>query len=194
MHESRYKEISAARTAVYRLYDAEERLLYVGIIMDLEQRFADHRRQKFWWHLVDRQDVRWYDSRPEAEAVEAEAIRTENPLHDGTDRIANWVHARQLRPVDPFWRPVAESLLALIQNGTYSVGSWLPPARELAASYEVSESSVGVALHMLRTARVIGPSPRNVVRPLLDHKRIGRTDAEVEHGVGDQPSPSSEPA
>ncbi|WP_443067521.1 GIY-YIG nuclease family protein [Streptomyces sp. NBC_01426] len=37
---------------MYRLYDAEGRLLYVGITMNLQQRLADHRRQKFWWHLV----------------------------------------------------------------------------------------------------------------------------------------------
>ncbi|WP_371591635.1 GIY-YIG nuclease family protein (plasmid) [Streptomyces sp. NBC_00513] len=36
-----------ARTAVYRLYDAEGRLLYVGITMNLQQRLADHRRQSF---------------------------------------------------------------------------------------------------------------------------------------------------
>ncbi|MFD5891131.1 GIY-YIG nuclease family protein [Streptomyces sp. NPDC060334] len=167
---SRKEKLRSARTAVYRLYDAETQLLYVGITMKLEQRLADHRRKKFWWHLVERQDVRWYDSRPEAEVVETEAIRTENPLYDGTDRIANWVHARQLRPVDPFWRPVAESLLALIEDGTCSVGSRLPPARELADSYKVLESSTGFALHMLRTARVIGPPPHNVVRPLLDHQ------------------------
>ncbi|MFE3933264.1 GntR family transcriptional regulator [Streptomyces goshikiensis] len=189
MHEGPYKKISTVRTAVYRLYDADECLLYVGITMNLDQRFADHRRQKFWWHLVERQDVRWYDSRPEAEVVETEAIRTENPLYDGTDRIANWVHARQLRPKDPFWRPVAESLLALIKDGTCSVGSKLPTARELATSYKVSESSTGFALHMLRTARVIGPPPHNVVRPLSEHNPLGRTDVEVEH----QASPRSEP-
>ncbi|WP_331743003.1 hypothetical protein OG239_42880 (plasmid) [Streptomyces sp. NBC_00868] len=47
--------------------------------MNVEQRFADHRRQKFWWHLVKRQDIRWYGSRHGAEVVEAEAIQTENP-------------------------------------------------------------------------------------------------------------------
>ncbi|MFD3762092.1 GIY-YIG nuclease family protein [Streptomyces sp. NPDC058622] len=43
---------STAPTAVYRLYDAEERLLYVGITMNVKQRFADHQRLKFWWHLL----------------------------------------------------------------------------------------------------------------------------------------------
>ncbi|MCY0955046.1 helix-turn-helix domain-containing protein [Streptomyces sp. H27-S2] len=164
---------------MYRLYDAEERLLYVGITMNLQQRLTDHRRQKFWWHLVKQQDVRWYDSRPKAESIEAEALRTEGPLYDGTDRITNWVHARQSRPVDPFWRPVAEALLSQITNGTCLVGSRLPAARELADRFKISESSAGFALHMLRTARVIGVAPHNVVRPIGDHQPLGQTDAEV---------------
>ncbi|MEU9706528.1 GntR family transcriptional regulator [Streptomyces sp. NPDC047981] len=174
---------------MYRLYDAEERLLYVGITMALKQRFADHQRQKFWWHLVQRRDVRWYDDRAAAEAVEAEAIRTESPKYDGTSRIADWVHARHLRPKDPFWRPVAESVLARIQDGTYPVGSPLPSPRALASLYEVSESSTGYALSVLYSARVVGPHPQHVVRRLSDHRPLKGPDAPSadEHDKGPCP-------
>ncbi len=36
-------------TAVYRLYDADETLLYVGITYDTKTRFADHKVNKEWW-------------------------------------------------------------------------------------------------------------------------------------------------
>ncbi|MET8751343.1 helix-turn-helix domain-containing protein [Streptomyces sp. NPDC004667] len=184
------RRIREARTAVYRLYDAEERLLYVGITMTLKQRFADHRHQKFWWHLVKRRDVRWYDDRSAAEAVEAEAIQTENPKYDGTSRIPNWVRARHLRPKDPFWRPVAESVLAHIQDGTYPVGSPLPSPRALASLYEVSESSTGYALSVLSSARVVGPRPQHVVRPFSDHRPLRGSDATAadEHDKDGLPS------
>ncbi|MFC7795718.1 helix-turn-helix domain-containing protein [Streptomyces cinereoruber] len=184
------RRIREARTAVYRLYDSEEHLLYVGITMALKQRFADHRRQKFWWHLVKRRDVRWYDDRAAAEAVEAETIRTENPKYDGTNRIADWVHARDLRPKDPFWQPVAESVLARIQDGTYPVGGPLPSPRALASFYEVSESSTGYALSVLSSAGVVGPRPQHVVRPFSDHRplRGPGPSAEDEHNAGTTPA------
>ncbi|MEH0579041.1 GIY-YIG nuclease family protein [Streptomyces sp. B21-108] len=43
------EEASAAeRTAVYRLYDEDERLLYVGVASDPRVRFKQHGRDKSW--------------------------------------------------------------------------------------------------------------------------------------------------
>lgn len=70
------------RTALYRLYDANGGLLYVGITYNPEQRWDAHRSDKTWWPEVASKVVEWYDTRPEALTAELDAIRTELPLHN----------------------------------------------------------------------------------------------------------------
>jgi predicted GIY-YIG superfamily endonuclease len=70
------------RTAVYRFYDAADRLLYVGMTENPAVRFTSHESLKPWWPDVARQTINWYDTREEADAVETEAIRTERAVHN----------------------------------------------------------------------------------------------------------------
>lgn len=69
-------------TAVYRLFDETDRLLYVGITCDLALRLADHKLCKPWWSVVVRVEVEMFSSRAEALAEERDAIATEVPLHN----------------------------------------------------------------------------------------------------------------
>lgn len=75
-------EISDAPTALYRLYSATGDLLYVGITDHLKVRLAAHAKDKTWWSQVARKTVEWHPGKPEAEAAEAAAIRTEKPAHN----------------------------------------------------------------------------------------------------------------
>lgn len=68
-------------TALYRLFNAEGGLLYVGI-GDLKARLTAHAREKPWWPEVARKTVEWHPSRSEAEIAELLAIRTEHPLYN----------------------------------------------------------------------------------------------------------------
>jgi len=70
------------RTAVYRLYDAADVLLYIGVAKNFGLRWAQHASAKPWWPEVQRQTVNWYPDRPAAEAAEKEAIRAESPRHN----------------------------------------------------------------------------------------------------------------
>ncbi|MET7713769.1 type II toxin-antitoxin system prevent-host-death family antitoxin [Streptomyces sp. NPDC005407] len=70
------------RTAIYRFYDTNDALLYVGITADLEVRWDNHSRKKPWWPLVARRHVVWRDSRNEALADESRAISEEKPLYN----------------------------------------------------------------------------------------------------------------
>lgn len=70
------------RTAVYRFYDRDERLLYAGITYDLDDRWADHARKKPWWPQVRYQTAVWHQTRLGAAIEEHCAIRYENPLHN----------------------------------------------------------------------------------------------------------------
>lgn len=70
------------RTALYRLYDAGGRLLYVGATKNTLQRWNQHKKTKPWWRQVARREVKWFDSRPSALLAEHWAIVTEFPLHN----------------------------------------------------------------------------------------------------------------
>jgi len=70
------------RGCLYRFFDVEDVLLYVGITRDLSARFASHRRRAAWWLDAVRIEVAFYESMAAAEAAEAVAIITERPLHN----------------------------------------------------------------------------------------------------------------
>ncbi|MFI1728220.1 GIY-YIG nuclease family protein [Streptomyces acidicola] len=77
-------DIHTARTALYRLYDAEGVLLYVGITNMPNVRFATH-RSKPWWKQVLRKEIEWFDTRQPAAEAEVLAIRNEQPLYNVTN-------------------------------------------------------------------------------------------------------------
>lgn len=76
------------RTALYRFFDAEGRLLYVGIAVDFEVRREQHQKKAKWWPDQVRYEVEWLPDRASALAAELRAIQTEGPLHNvrGTGR------------------------------------------------------------------------------------------------------------
>jgi predicted GIY-YIG superfamily endonuclease len=70
------------RVTVYRCYDAETRLLYVGRSEDLPTRIKDHRRSSAWWPQVVRTVIKVFGNRLTASSAELAAIRNERPLHN----------------------------------------------------------------------------------------------------------------
>ncbi|MER6557240.1 GIY-YIG nuclease family protein [Streptomyces sp. NPDC001027] len=70
------------RTALYRFYDADDQLLYVGITSNPKQRWKAHASGAAWWAQAVRKSVKWFDSRPEAAVAEAHAITAEVPAHN----------------------------------------------------------------------------------------------------------------
>lgn len=75
-------EVTDEPAALYRFYDAAERLLYVGVSRNLATRWGQHETEKSWWPAVTRKTVVMYGSRKEAELAEGRAIRSESPLHN----------------------------------------------------------------------------------------------------------------
>lgn len=67
-------------TALYRPYDADGVLLYVGITDRLAQRRSMHRRNSSWSAFAVRTDLEWFADRQNAEAAEVAAIQAEVPL------------------------------------------------------------------------------------------------------------------
>ena len=71
-----------APTALYRLYDAGGKLLYIGISGSLKKRLAMHADSKPWWPEVTRKTVEWHTTRASAAKTELKAIRSERPAHN----------------------------------------------------------------------------------------------------------------
>lgn len=62
-------------TSVYKYYDAQNLLLYVGITSRGSTRQREHNSDKEWWSYVIRQEVEHYPSRAHAESREQGLIR-----------------------------------------------------------------------------------------------------------------------
>lgn len=69
-------------TTLYRFFDADGQLLYVGISARGAARWSEHAGDKPWWPKVAQTTTEHFASRPEAAAAETEAIRTERPRHN----------------------------------------------------------------------------------------------------------------
>lgn len=68
--------------AVYRFFDSEGKLLYVGLTSNPGARWSSHEKEKPWWHTVATVTVERQPTLADAVAVEAAAIRNEHPLHN----------------------------------------------------------------------------------------------------------------
>lgn len=75
-------EISGEPTALYRFYDTDDVLLYVGVTNNPTQRFGQHAIDKAWWPQVARKTAVLYGSRDDALAAEAVAIVAESPVYN----------------------------------------------------------------------------------------------------------------
>lgn len=70
------------RTALYRFFDGEDVLLYVGITDKPGRRWEQHMRSQPWWPDARRQTVQLLDTRELAEAAEKTAVREERPVYN----------------------------------------------------------------------------------------------------------------
>jgi predicted GIY-YIG superfamily endonuclease len=73
--------------AVYRLFDADDRLLYVGCSESMRTRLNAHRCEKDWFPTVTRTTVQGFPTREEALAAELAAIRSEAPVHNVKGKV-----------------------------------------------------------------------------------------------------------
>lgn len=78
---------------LYRAYDCEGGLLYIGVTADLPRRLHDHRRAGIWYDRMVRHSAKAYNDRLLAEAIERRAIRLLRPQfnvfgqHDQKERF-----------------------------------------------------------------------------------------------------------
>jgi predicted GIY-YIG superfamily endonuclease len=68
-----------SKQVLYRFFDQDNNLLYVGISNTWYQRFHDHERKAGWFSKVAYSTFEWHENRQSVEAAELLAIHTENP-------------------------------------------------------------------------------------------------------------------
>lgn len=71
---------------VYRCYDANDRLIYVGASSSMERRLICHRTQAWWYGLVFRITYELHEDMDAAFAAESAAIIAERPAFNLAQR------------------------------------------------------------------------------------------------------------
>lgn len=83
---------------LYKLYDKDDRLLYIGITSDIVRRFRQHSQEKeWWWDVADIEVVRFL-TRQAARTEEHLLIMMLHPVHNYQDNF--------IRQRDPAVEPV----------------------------------------------------------------------------------------
>lgn len=70
-----------AETALYRMFDSQGVLLYVGITISAISRLGHHSRRT-WFREVTQITLEWHPTLTRARAAEDRAIKTEGPRHN----------------------------------------------------------------------------------------------------------------
>lgn len=98
---SSFSDLLAAPTTLYRFFNADDELLYVGIAVRFEQRRLQHQSDKTWWPEVARWVLAEHPCRLDAALAERDAIIAELPRY-------NVMHHPDRRPtarIDGFTLP-----------------------------------------------------------------------------------------
>lgn len=84
--------VRQGRTALYRLYDSDGQLLYVGISQNPDVRWGQHSQTKPWWPSVEERKIEWHETRAAAAKAEKEVIKADQPywnLHHAVRPLGN---------------------------------------------------------------------------------------------------------
>lgn len=73
---------TAFQTCVYRLYNADDQLLYVGCCHEWGVRISQHSRTQPWGDQIVKVTIEHHESAASAAAAEVAAIASERPLHN----------------------------------------------------------------------------------------------------------------
>ncbi len=77
-----YSGRTNGKTILYRFYDSQGKLLYVGITNNFDRRLQQHLADKWWAPQIARTQKELYPSRTAAQNAEQRAIRSERPRHN----------------------------------------------------------------------------------------------------------------
>lgn len=110
-------------TTLYRFFDKDERLLYVGITNSMPRRAHQHSKKAQWHHHASLVTLEHFSSRQEALNAEAKAIKEEKPFYNiaGSDgQLENPVdHLYRLHfgeIEDPIHETLSKEMVRILQT------------------------------------------------------------------------------
>ena len=111
----------ADETDLYRYFDDEGRLLYVGISFSAFARAVQHKRESVWFPKATFMTVEQYSSRKAACKAEEKAIKSEHPMFNITFSVKNTPKATRLQksiknPQDAVKRQALEKRAARLRR------------------------------------------------------------------------------
>ena len=167
--------VTAEPTALYRLYDAEHDLLYIGISREPEGRFKAHAHNKNWWHCVKYADLTWFPSYPAAKRAESAAHISERPPYNGMGHTGLGWDIPALRYDDSAERADARRrILDALDAGKYPPGTRLWPFH-IAQSYGCSRSTAyDVLVDLTREGRL-----KSLISTFATHEMSGESSTKA---------------
>jgi hypothetical protein len=147
--------------ALYRLFDDEGHLLYVGITGDLGQRLGDHSIKR-WFPLVVRITLEWFPHRAAARLAEKRAIGTERPRYNKAGvRVPELPRIPKPKPE----RDLLADLDKLLGSEPVRLSALAARLRVVAPGWQPYEKITGVRLRdQLKRAGVRITNTGNVLR------------------------------
>lgn len=76
-------------TALYRHYDKDDNLLYIGVSISSIGRYQSHRSQSHWAKDITTMTTEWFDSERLALRAEKKAIKSEKPIYNIVHNLDN---------------------------------------------------------------------------------------------------------
>lgn len=98
------------RTALYRFFDENDQLIYVGISNSPRARWAGHAADKSWWGSVVTREVEWFETRTDAEHAERQAIGAHSPKWNNAPGMPDRDNPQVRRAPRKGWAPPTYSL------------------------------------------------------------------------------------
>lgn len=91
----------AIHFVLYRYFDADENLLYIGMTKDFRIRNSAHSCRSVWFPLCAKVTIQFYDDPQILLKAEAEAIRLEKPIYNYTHNEEKIAEKRAIKKTLP---------------------------------------------------------------------------------------------
>lgn len=140
-------------TTLYRFFDKDDVLLYVGVTQQAWWRWQTHRASTNWWTSTHHVTLEHFEYREQALAAEKHAIKTERPVFNRMHRSGDVV----ITEVDRCYTAdeIAEAFRASHIKGKVRRGALLPTIAEMAEQFRTSRQAVKKAMQILRSEGLI---------------------------------------
>jgi len=182
----------ARATSLYRYFDADEALLYVGITSRRTGRSLQHAGEKAWWGEVARATWEHFDTREQAADAERRAIRDEQPAHnvvgrttlrlrgdDGyyTEAVRRWPDG-----MDMAWDgPLGAGRWATVSwCGGISVMLWRDPDQAEEALLRIDDDACGHACDYIGDHELVDLALPESIEPWVERYRLAARIAHFE--------------